>query len=168
MYLFNKKIDVTIPVPILHQALQIAIYDEFRAQASYQLVIDRFGAIAPFKHIVMAETNHINALLPLLERYAVVVPLNDWYANLRPADSVEENCELGVAAEIQNIQMYDHLLTYISQPDVRAVFIQLRAASLENHLPAFRSCIARQIVTSPKSYSAWPWIIGAVMIAATR
>lgn len=143
MYLFTKKIDLASPVPYVHQALQIAIYDEYRAQASYQRVIETFGIIAPFAHIVQAETQHIAALLPLLHRYQVPIPVNDWYAHLSPAYTFRENCELGVAAEIQNVQMYDHLLNYIQQPDIRFIFNNLRAASLFHHLPAFRWCVSR-------------------------
>lgn len=171
MYLFTKQIDFNAPVPILHQALQIAIYDEYRAQASYQSILDTFGQVAPFRHIVEAETRHINALLPLLKRYQVPIPVNDWYPNVTPAQTLRENCELGVAAEIQNVQMYDHLLNYVSQADIRHTFMNLREASLTNHLPAFRQCAAAQQAisytnscTSVGSQPSWLWVLGGIAV----
>jgi hypothetical protein len=141
MYLFTKKLDFHSPTPIPHQALQMAVYDEFRAQASYQRIVETFGAVMPFVNIVQAEIQHINALLPLLYRYGVPVPYNDWYHMVTPAPTLQENCELGVAAEIQNARMYDDLLHYVVEPDIREVFINLRNASFYHHLPAFRRCV---------------------------
>ncbi len=37
--------------------------------------------------------------------------------------------------------MYDHLLTYVIEPDIKDVFYRLQAASYNNHLPAFRNCV---------------------------
>lgn len=141
MYLFTKQLDFNSPVPLVHQALQMSIYDEFRAQASYQRILEQFGNITPFINIKAAETRHINALLPLLYRYQVPIPIDNWYALVEPAPTIVENCELGVAGEIQNAQMYAHLLTHISYPDIRQVFIQLQHASSQHHLPAFRQCV---------------------------
>ncbi len=165
MYLFTKHIDVNAPVPILHQALQIAIYDEYRAQASYQRILETFGQVAPFRNIVDAETRHINALLPLLKRYQVPIPINDWY--VVPANTLQENCELGVAGEIQNVQMYDHLLRYVSQSDIRQTFMNLREASLTSHLPAFRQCAAQQPVSytsCTNTQPSWLWVFGGMAV----
>jgi hypothetical protein len=140
-YLLIRRINPALNIPPLHQALQIAMYDEYRARAFYQKVIDMFGAVVPFINIVEAEKQHIAALLPLFYRYGVYIPIDDWYPNLEPIPSLKENCELGVAGEINNVQMYDHLLCFVSQPDVRQVFYGLQAASLNHHLPAFRRCV---------------------------
>ena len=141
-YLLTKRINLALNIPPLHQALQIAVYDEYRARAFYQKVIDCLGAVTPFINIVEAEKQHIAALLPLFSRYGVYVPVDDWYLQIDVIPSFKENCELGVAAEISNVQMYEHLLGYVSQPDIRQVFYNLQAASLNRHLPAFRSCVS--------------------------
>jgi len=173
MYLLTKQIDFQVPVPILHQALQIAIYDEYRAQATYRRVLEMFGSVAPFNSIVHAETRHIKALLPLLQRYQVPVPINNWYSNVVLANTLRENCELGVVGEIQNVQMYDHLLSYISQADIRQTFMNLREASLISHLPAFRQCSRQPIrfsysdqslTTSPPATPSWVWLLGAGLL----
>lgn len=142
MYLFTKHLDFQSPIPLLHQALQMSLYDEYRAQATYQRILETFGNIAPFNRIVEAETRHINALSPLFYRYQVPIPINNWYPLVTPAITLRENCELGVAGEIQNAQMYSHLMTYMtSYTDLMQVFTQLHYASSQHHLPAFRQCV---------------------------
>ena len=37
------------------EALDLAINDEYKAQATYQKVIDKFGEIRPFSNIIQAE-----------------------------------------------------------------------------------------------------------------
>lgn len=140
-YLFTKRINPALNIPALHQALQIAVYDEYRARAFYQKVVDFFGPVKPFINIVEAEKQHIAALLPLFYHYGVYIPVDDWYPNLEPSPNLVENCEIGVAAEINNVQMYQYLLNFVPQPDIRQVFSNLQAASLTSHLPAFRRCI---------------------------
>lgn len=140
MYLYTKQLDYHIPVPLLHQALQMSLYDEFRAQAAYRRILETFGQVEPFVNILDAETRHINALLPLFYRYQAPMPINDWYPHVPPAPTLRENCELGVAGEIQNAQMYAHLLAHAPPPDVAEVFGNLQRASYYRHLPAFRRC----------------------------
>ena len=142
LYLLTKRVNLALNIPPLHQALQIAVYDEYRARAVYQKVIDWFGAVTPFINIVEAEKQHIATLLPLFSRYGVYVPVDDCYPQIDVIPNLKENCELAVAGEISNVQMYEHLQGYVSQPDIRQVFYNLQAASLNQHLPAFRSCVS--------------------------
>jgi len=135
------KINPTFNMPLLHQALRIAIYDEMKAYEIYMQVIEKFGQVHPFIHIVKAEKNHYNALMPLLEKYQVELPFNDYSSSIILPQTLLEACELGVVAEINNIKMYDNLLQYTQEyHDVQEVFYQLQAASYNNHLPAFRRC----------------------------
>lgn len=93
----------------LSDVLFDAINDEFKARATYQLIINTFGEIWSFINIVEAEGRHIDA------------------------------CRLGVEAEIENAEIYDWLLDSTKDyPDVQNVLIQLQRASKENHLPAFQ------------------------------
>ena len=48
----------------LSNVLIEAIDDEYKARATYRLVIREFGEIRPFINIVEAESRHIEALLP--------------------------------------------------------------------------------------------------------
>ncbi|MFA7083862.1 MAG: DUF2202 domain-containing protein [Arcobacteraceae bacterium] len=138
----TTRIDSSFNMPTLHQALRIAIYDEMKAYETYMQIIEKFGEVTPFINIVEAEKNHYNALIHLLEKYQVALPSNDYSSLIVLPETLLEACELGVAAEIDNIAMYDNLLEYTQDyPDVQEVFYKLQAASYNNHLPAFRRCV---------------------------
>ena len=134
-------IDPTYDMPMLHQALRIAIYDEMKAYETYMQIIEKFGQVHPFINIVEAEKNHYKALMPLLEKHQVELPLDDYSSSIVLPQTLLEACEIGIVAEIDNIKMYDNLLQYTQEyPDVQEVFYRLQAASYNNHLPTFRRC----------------------------
>ncbi|NKQ40631.1 MAG: DUF2202 domain-containing protein [Sulfurovum sp.] len=140
--LVAQRVDPSLDEPILHQVLRIAIYDEFHAYEAYRKIIDTFGSVRPFANIMKAEVRHYSMLLPLLEKYQVPVPIDNWYDKIEVPDTLVECCELGVAAEIENIRMYDNLLQYSTEyADVTDVLYRVQAASYNNHLPAFRNCV---------------------------
>ena len=121
-----------------------AINDEYKARATYQHVIDKFGEIRPFINIIEAETRHIHALLPLFDTYGIEVPEDDWASRTEAPDTILEACQVGVEAEIENGEMYDRLLSLtVGHPDIHEVLKQLQRASVENHLPAFQRCVER-------------------------
>lgn len=132
------------PVSSVAEVLREALIDEYQAIAVYQKVIDAFGAVRPFVNIIEAERTHVQALLPLFERYGVPVPED---ASTPPAavpSSILEACRKAVEAEKANVAMYDRLLRATQTPDVRAVLARLQAASRDRHLPAFERCVARE------------------------
>jgi hypothetical protein len=73
-------------------------------------VIKDFGEVRPFSNIREAEARHIEALHRLLTAYALPIPDNPWPGRVERYASVREACEAGVAAEIENGQLYDRLL----------------------------------------------------------
>lgn len=137
----SKRVDIDSKIGVDEQILQIAIYDEFKAYETYSKVIEKFGNINPFSNIKEAEAVHYSVLINLAQKYNVEVPINDWADKIKIPNSVIECCELGVAAEIQNIEMYNNLLSFATQSDIIDVLFRLQAASFNNHLPAFRSCV---------------------------
>jgi len=142
--LITLRVDPSYNEPILHQVLRIAIYDEYHAYETYRKTIETFGNVQPFSNIVQAEIRHFSALEPLLVKYNVPAPINNWYEKIELPDTLLECCEVGVAAEIDNVKMYDNLLSYVDEyPDIKDVLYRLQAASYNNHLPAFRNCVAR-------------------------
>lgn len=137
--LLSARIDPSFDEPVLHQALRIAVYDEYRAYETYKKILEGFGDTQPFSNIIQAEVNHYQALIPLLEKYQVEIPVNDWEVKVVAPNTVLEACEIGVAAELENIKMYDNLISNVSDyPDVLDMMYRLQAASYNNHLPAFR------------------------------
>lgn len=140
--LLSRKVDPALTMTPMHQALRIALYDEYHAKAVYTKVLQAFGAVLPFVDIVQSEERHISELLALFSKYGVEPIVDDWADKVAIEQTLVQNCEVGVAAEIENIKMYDNLIPYAEMPDVLDVFYRLQAASYNNHLPAFRRCIA--------------------------
>ncbi len=146
--LLSQKVDLNSEQAIFSQVLRIAVYDEFKAYETYTKIIEKFGFVQPFVNIKEAEAIHYGALIPLLEKYSVEVPINNWAENIEVPNSYIECCELGVAGEIKNIAMYDNLLSHVQEEDIRDILFQLQAASYNNHLPAFRNCVINYYSTS--------------------
>jgi hypothetical protein len=117
--------------------------DEYRAWATYDQVINDFGPERPFINIREAEARHIEALRTLFQRYGLDIPENTWPGRVPRYTSTREACEAGIEAEIANAALYDRLMRSTSRQDILAVFGNLRRASQERHLPAFRRCASR-------------------------
>ena len=139
--LISARIDENSQIPIISQILRIAVYDEFKAYEAYTKIIEKFGLVQPFVNIKEAEAVHYAALIQLMQKYNVEVPLNNWASKIEIPNTFIECCEMGVAGEISNIAMYNNLLSYAVEPDIKDVLFRLQAASYNNHLPAFRNCV---------------------------
>lgn len=137
----SRRLHPGAPFPLLHQALRIAMYDEYAARAFYGKVVEAFGQKQPFVNIVIAEDQHVAALGKLCERYGVPRPHDPFSAETTVSPSWRANLERGVAGEVANVQLYQYLLTEVPIPEVRRVFLNLQTASLENHLPAFQRAL---------------------------
>jgi hypothetical protein len=125
----------------LEKALVEALQDEYKARATYSLVISKFGAIRPFINIIESEKRHIQALISLFRKYDISIPSDEWSNQVEAPASVLEACQRGVQAEIENREMYERLLNLTQEyPDVQRVFFNLQRASQENHLRAFQRC----------------------------
>jgi hypothetical protein len=125
-------------------ALVEALDDEYRAWATYDQVLRDFGDVRPFISICEAEARHIEALQRLFLAYGLLQPENNWQGNVTRYDSLREACEAGVAAEIENGEMYKRLLESTERQDILNVFRNLQQASQQRHLPAFKRCVDRE------------------------
>ena len=65
-----------------HQALEEALDDEYKSQATYAGVINDFGSVRPFINIVEAEARHVSALLSLFAKFGLAAPVNRWLGGL--------------------------------------------------------------------------------------
>ena len=123
------------------KAVERALADERRAEATYAAVDSKLGVTSPFTRIVRAERRHATALEGLLSTRGLPLPGGE--AIPPPAiTSRAEACKLGVASERANITLYDELLAGALPADVRCVFEHLRDASRLRHQPAFERCAA--------------------------
>ena len=122
------------------QAMIDAINDEYQARAFYTAVIEKYGVIRPFSNIVQAEERHAQRWYTLFTQYGLPIPEDIFAGNIEAPETLRAACEMAVAAEIANIQMYDSFLDFVEEPDLRATFVQLRNVSQNNHKPAFERC----------------------------
>lgn len=141
----SQVIQPAAPWPVPHQALRIALYDEYAARAYYAAVVEAFGAQPPFASIVPSEVQHIAVLSRLCARYGVPRPLDPFPASTSISPSWRVNLLRGVAGEIANIRLYDYLLGFVVEPDVRQAFLNLQADSRDNHLPAFQRALDKAV-----------------------
>lgn len=129
--------------PTDKQALEAALDDEYKAEATYQAILDVHGPVRPFVNIVEAERRHSAMVKRQYERFGMEVPENPYLGKVEAPESLLTACETGVEAEIENIALYDRLLPAIKDDGVRETLTYLQAASRDNHLPAFQRCVAR-------------------------
>ncbi|WP_256238466.1 hypothetical protein [Bacillus sp. EB600] len=85
---------------------------------------------------------HINALLPLFQRYQVPLPDDESRSFVTTPENIKAAYAAGVQGKIDNISMYEGFLTFNIPTDVRTAFSQLRNAFL-NHLAAFERGLTR-------------------------
>lgn len=131
--------------PTTADALRAAWLDERRAQAFYGAVLEKHGQVRPFTNILNAEKRHEQAVATLMDRYGVSKPSKESTDVPGVPATIAECAKLSAQVERDNVAMYDRLLKDVSEPDVRAVLENLRAASLNNHLPAFERVADRAI-----------------------
>jgi hypothetical protein len=116
--------------------LVLALEDEYKAKATYEVIISEYGTITPFSNIVNAEQTHIDLLLPLFDTYQIELPDPVDKATLFLPESISNALALGIQAEIDNIALYEAFLKTDIPDDIRDAFEKLMGAS-ENHLQAF-------------------------------
>lgn len=83
---------------------------------------------------------HIPALQQQCVKFGVPIPQDTYWGTVTAPATLLEAEESGVLAENLNVAMYDDLLTkVVKYPSLVRVFTNLRAVSLNNHLPAFQA-----------------------------
>lgn len=134
-----------MPGPVnLATILSDALEDERKAEATYDAVIAKFGPVRPFVNIVEAEQRHSAAIERQMQRLGLGIPENNWRSRLiQPPASLSDACAQAIEAEVENIALYDRLIPQVGDSAVKQVLQNLQDASRNNHLPAFRRCMAR-------------------------
>lgn len=125
----------------VQEALDKAIEDEYKALATYEAVVAKFGTARPFSMIIGAEEQHIASLKAIYDKYGLEAP-SSATGNVSVPATLQEACQVGVGAEIANAALYEEeLLPAVKEyEDITLVFENLMNASLEKHLPAFENC----------------------------
>lgn len=123
-------------------ALESALDDEYKAYATYDAVIKKFGNVRPFIMIIRAEEQHISSLKGLFDKYGLDIPENPYLGSITAPETLSAACSTGVDAEIANADLYrnDLLPSVTDYEDITLVFNNLMNASQNQHLPAFERC----------------------------
>ena len=124
----------------LEDVLTEAINEEYKARATYQSVIESLGSVVPFSNIVVSENAHVEAWKALFVSNNLSVPADTYAGNVTAPATLTTACQAGVAAETEDVALYDRLMTQTSDPAALIVMAQQRQVSQENHLPAFQRC----------------------------
>ena len=124
----------------LEEVLTEAINEEYKAHATYQAVLDKFGDVAPFNNIIKAEQSHIDAWKRLFTANNIPVPADPFAGKVQAPESLKVACEASVAAQDEDVALYDRLMKSTTDAQALAVMQQQRAVSQDNHLPAFQAC----------------------------
>lgn len=129
------------------EMLRYAIEDEYLARAEYAAIIKKYGGFNPFANIVRAEESHISWLADAYKGAGLPVP-EDVASSFAIIPATQKAAfQAGVAAEVDNIAMYDSFLASAAMAKgensgLKALFTRLRDAS-KNHLAAFKNGLAR-------------------------
>ena len=129
----------------LEEMLNHAIQDEYLARAEYALIMKEYGVIRPFSNIIRAERLHISWVSDSLEKYGFTIPKDVSQDHVVLPPTMKTALEMGVQAEIDNIEMYEKFLARPDLPaDIRALFLELQRGS-RNHLRAFQNNLRRYL-----------------------
>ena len=113
---------------------------EYAAYAAYTAVIEEFGQVEPYLTIRAAELRHVEALTRQLERRGVTVPENPYLGEMAAPADLAAAATNWAEGEVANVALYDELLARVTgDATLTRVLTNLRRASLEVHLPAFRA-----------------------------
>lgn len=131
----GRRLLPAAPWPLPHQALRIALYDEYAARAFRGRVIEAFGPRPPFEAIQRAAAARVDTLAQLCLRFGVPQPLDPFPQETTVEPAWLANCERAVAGELASIGLYEQLELRIAEPALRRAFADLRNQSLQRHLP---------------------------------
>lgn len=119
----------------LKAMLDVLYIDELNAKAEYEALVEAFGDQSPYTQLIVAETRHADSLLRLYDLYDLDVPTPTLKTPVVPS-TLDASYDIGIAAEVANIALYDGYLDQDLPGVVEQVFTNLMNAS-ENHLRIF-------------------------------
>lgn len=137
----RRAIDPAAPFPPLHQALRIALYEEYAAKGFHARVVEAYGPRPPFPLLGQAAERRIAALSGLCERFGVPRPLDPFPRETVLAPAWLANCRRAVAGEIAKARAYGSLLAWVREPEARRLFGNLQTEALTEHLPALQDAV---------------------------
>ncbi|RAU20228.1 DUF2202 domain-containing protein [Paramagnetospirillum kuznetsovii] len=121
----------------LHQALSDALDDEYKARATYQMVIDAFGPVLPFANIIQSEQRHIDALLSLLAGRSLPAIADPYAAGIAAPSSIQDACRIGVGDSGHMPRHQSRVLRSKAGPLSAILMIPMAMAARPSRMPIF-------------------------------
>lgn len=119
-------------------ALNSALRSKFKTCALYNMVLQAFGSVQPFKDLLKIEEKYRMVLEGLARRYKVSAPSNEWEGQIAIPVSFVEACEEAIELERENEGLYLRLLDDVEDPALRRVLMRMRNVSQISHQPSFK------------------------------
>ena len=133
-----RRIQPSAPFPAAHQAVRIALFDEYAARGFYARLLEAYGGRAPSAALLRSHEKHVETLARLCARLGVARPLDSISQQLVLAPSWRGNCERAFVGEIARIRLFDALLAQTAQAQVRKALRALQWETVQSHLPMLR------------------------------
>jgi hypothetical protein len=128
--------------PQLIGVLNDSIQSEYYALFTYTKVLVDFGAVQPFDNVRDAEARHVDSVGRMFSKRGLEIPVSVWNESNVPAFThLRDACQAAKEIELANVAMYEGFLLLELPADVDSVFLNLLAASRNQHLPAFQRCL---------------------------
>lgn len=122
----------------LADMLMYATQDEYIARAEYEAIIKEFDTIRPYYNSMRSEETHLDSLRDIYETYNIEFPTDTSKEQLIILTNLLEAAKVGILTEIDNIAMYEELLTYDIHEDIKDLSNALMKGSI-NHLKTFQN-----------------------------
>ncbi|CAM2916786.1 ferritin-like domain-containing protein [Helicobacter burdigaliensis] len=119
--------------------LLLAIFDEYKAYSFYAMASSVYGE--PFSNLLIAESNHINALSVHCQYLGIEIPQNPYEGTTSLPNTLEEVLLVALENENANLLLYDKLIANEENPMLKDTFYRLQAASFNHHIPALQNAL---------------------------
>ena len=133
-----RRIQPSAPFPAAHQAVRIALFDEYAARGFYARLLEAYGGRAPSAALLRSHEKHIETLARLCARLGVARPLDSVSQQVVLAASWRGNCARAIVGEIARIRLLDALLAQTAHAQVRKALLSLQWETVQSHLPMLR------------------------------
>ena len=126
-------------------ALGEAMDREYKALATYRAIVERFGAVAPFPHLIQEADRQVDALLRVYTRNRIDPPRDRWARRLPSPETLGDACRNAIDSELESANTYDRLVDEVEDPAIRLVLSQLDEACRYRRRPLLQALEQRSI-----------------------
>lgn len=139
--LLGRRVRPASPFRAMHQALRIALYEEYAGRAFCARMVEAFGDRQPFAAAAKIAGTRVAGLAALSQGLGVPCPLDTWPQRLALCPTWLENCQRATECEAAKAYLYDSLQPHAGLPEVAERFAALQRESVEVLVPRFQQAL---------------------------